>query len=417
MKTLILTIGSRGDVQPYVALGKGLQAAGHNVTICTGNLFQEMVEAHQLPFLPMDDEMIRLTETPEGKAMIEGGGSAFKAISLVKPMIARMVRDAWAAAQSVAPDVIIYHPKTLSGYHIGEKLGIPIILTMALPMYTPTRAFPLPITNFSLGGWFNRLTYQMVPMISAPYADVIGAFRQELGLPKRGRFLNETRLPDGRNTPTLYGISHHLIPRPADWADAVQASGYWFLAQSANWQPPDDLAIFLQAGPPPVYIGFGSMAGKHPDKLAAIAVAALQQAGQRGILATGWGGLQPGDLPDTIFQLKEAPHDWLFPQMAAVVHHGGAGTTAAGLRAGKATLICPFLGDQPFWGERMYQLGVGPKPIPQKKLTADNLAAALTSLVNDPSIQQKAASLGQKLRAEDGIGAAVTIVEKVGLGL
>ncbi len=131
MKILILTIGSRGDVQPYVALGKGLQAAGHDATICTGALFQEMVTAHQLPFLPMDDEMIRLTETPEGKAMIEGGGSAFKAVSLVKPMIARMVQDAWTAAQTVTPDAILYHPKTLGGYHIGEKLGKPIILTQA----------------------------------------------------------------------------------------------------------------------------------------------------------------------------------------------------------------------------------------------------------------------------------------------
>ncbi len=413
MKILILTIGSRGDVQPYVALGKGLQTAGHDVTICTGHLFEKIVTSHSLPFLPMDDEMIRLTETPEGKAMIEGGGAAFKAISLVKPMIARMVRDAWAAAQTVTPDVILYHPKTLSGYHIGEKLSKPIILTMALPMYTPTRAFPLPITNFTLGGWFNRLTYSMVPMISAPYADVIGAFRQELGLPKRGRFLNETRLPNGRTTPTLYGISHHLIPRPADWPEAVQAGGYWFLEQEAGWQPPADLTTFLQAGPPPVYIGFGSMAGKQPDKLAAIAIAALQKVGLRGLLATGWGGLQPGDLPDTIFQLKEAPHDWLFPQMAAVVHHGGAGTTAAGLRAGKPTLICPFVGDQPFWGERVHRLGVGPKGIPQKKLTVANLAAALTSLVNNPAWQQQAATLGQQLRAEDGVGTAVQFIEKV----
>ncbi len=253
----------------------------------------------------------------------------------------------------------------------------------------------------------------MVPMISAPYGDVIGAFRQELELPKRGRFLNETRLPNGRPTPTLYGISHHLIPRPADWPPEVQASGYWFLEQSGNWQPPDDLTAFLQAGPPPVYIGFGSMAGKHPDKLAAIAVAALQKNGLRGILATGWGGLQPGDLPETIFQLKESPHDWLFPQMAAVVHHGGAGTTAAGLRAGRPTLICPFLGDQPFWGEQVHRLGVGAKPIPQKKLTADNLAAALTTLVSDQMMQQQAAALGQKLRAEDGIGTAVQFIEKV----
>jgi len=169
----------------------------------------------------------------------------------------------------------------------------------------------------------------------------------------------------------------------------------------------------LQDGPPPVYVGFGSMAGTQPERLAGVAIGALQKAGQRGILATGWGGLKPGDLPHTIFKLESAPHDWLLPQMAAVVHHGGSGTTAAGLRAGKPGLICPFLGDQPFWGERVYRLGAGPKPIKQKKLTVETMATAVSQMVNTPAMQQRAAAIGARLRAEDGITNAIHFVEKI----
>jgi sterol 3beta-glucosyltransferase len=416
MNILILTIGSRGDVQPYVALGQGLQQAGHTVTLCTAPLFQEMVTAYGLTFAPMDDEMIRLTDSAEGRQMVEGGGNPLKAINLVKPMIRRMVGDAWRVAQEVQPDLILYHPKTLSGYHIAEALRKPLIMSLVLPLYTPTREFPLPLTAANLGGFFNRLSYKLVPLISAPYSGVINEFRQELGLKPRGKVLDETRLPNGRSTPTLYGYSAHVLPRPADWPETAVASGYWFLPPDPNWQPPAELLAFLEAGPPPVYIGFGSMAGTGAKRLADAAIQGLQQSGQRGILATGWGGLKPGDLPQSIFQLESAPHDWLFERVTAVVHHGGSGTTAAGLRAGKPSLICPFIADQPFWGERVYRLGAGPKPIRQKKLTAERLAAAITQMVGDEAMRGRAAAIGHALRAEDGIAQAVRFIERVGRG-
>lgn len=415
MKIMILTMGSRGDVQPCVALGKGLRAAGHIVSLATGEMFHELVTENGLSLMPIDDEMIRLTETPEGRQIVESG-SSLKAIALVKPMQKRMMADSWQAAQDFQPDLIIYHPKALAGYHLAEKLGIPAILSLVLPLYTPTAAFPIPMTGKNMGGWLNKQSYKMVSMIGAPYNDVINNFRQDLGLAKVGRFFNETTLPDGRSMPTLYGFSHHVVPRPDDWPDTAVASGYWFLDQTAVWQSPADLTAFLAAGPAPVYIGFGSMAGKYPGKLAHIAVQALQQTGQRGVLATGWGGLQPSHLPDTIFQLKQAPHDWLFPRMAAVVHHGGSGTTAAGLRAGRPTVICPFLGDQPFWGARVRDLGVGPAPIPQKKLTVENLAALIHQATSTTSMQEKAANLGAKLQAEDSIGQALQFISRVMAG-
>ncbi|MCB8988485.1 MAG: glycosyltransferase family 1 protein [Ardenticatenaceae bacterium] len=413
MKILILAIGSRGDVQPYVALGHGLQQMGHEVALCTGNLFQEMVTRYGLAYWLMDDEMIRLADSPEARQMIEGGGNPFKAINLVKPMIRRMAADIWQAAQAVRPDLILYHPKTLGGYHAAEALGVPVILSVVLPMYTPTAEFAVPLTTANLGGFLNRQTYKMVPLISAPYSSVINDFRQELGLKPRGKIINETRLPDGRPTPILYGHSHHVVPRPSDWPDTTQAAGYWFLPPDESWQPPADLEAFLQAGPPPVYVGFGSMAGTQPERLAATAVQALQQSGQRGLLATGWGGLKPGALPDTIFQLESAPHDWLFERVTAVVHHGGSGTTAAGLRAGKPSLICPFLGDQPFWGEQVHRLGAGPKPIRQKQLTVDKLAAAIADMTGNEVMRQRATAVGQALRREDSIANAAQFIAQV----
>jgi sterol 3beta-glucosyltransferase len=182
------------------------------------------------------------------------------------------------------------------------------------------------------------------------------------------------------------------------------------LDEPTAWQPPADLQDFLDAGDPPVYVGFGSMVGPDPRQITETIVAGLQKAGVRGILATGWGGLTTGDLPDTIFKLDQAPHSWLFPRMATVVHHGGAGTTAAGLRAGKPTLICPYFGDQPFWGQRIFALGVGPEPIHQKQLTVEGFTKSIITTTTDLTLQQKAATLGEKIRSEDGVANAISII-------
>ena len=154
------------------------------------------------------------------------------------------------------------------------------------------------------------------------------------------------------------------------------------------------------------------MAGRNPAKVTQLVVAALQKAGVRGLIATGWGGLKANDLPETIFKLEQAPHDWLFERVTAVVHHGGAGTTAAGLRAGKPTVICPFFGDQPFWGQRVALLGAGSAPIPQKKLTVENLAVAVQTAVNNAAMRQQAAALGHQIRQEDGVANAIAIIER-----
>jgi sterol 3beta-glucosyltransferase len=210
--------------------------------------------------------------------------------------------------------------------------------------------------------------------------------------------------------PTLYSYSSHVIPPPSDWDDrSAIATGYWFL--DTSFEPPPQLIDFLATGKPPVCIGFGSMTGQNPQTLAEMVSAALRQTKQRGILLTGWGGISNSDLPDDILHLEAVPHDWLFPKVAAVIHHGGAGTTAAGLRAGIPTIVIPFFGDQPFWGKRVEQLGVGTKPIPRKQLTVERLVAAIQTAVSNEMMRSRAASLGQKIRAENGVTQAVKVIE------
>ena len=205
-----------------------------------------------------------------------------------------------------------------------------------------------------------------------------------------------------------------MIPHPPDWADNINVTGYWFLEPDENWIPPQPLVDFLQAGPAPVYIGFGSMSHSKPEETTRFVLDALAATQQRGILLAGWGGMHTEDLPDTVFTVDAVPFSWFFPRMSAVVHHGGAGTTAAGLRAGMPSIVIPFFGDQPFWGRRVAQLGVGPSPIPLRKLNVDLLSQAIETALGDTAMRQRAAELGATIQAEDGIGNAISILEKIG---
>ncbi|WP_233583264.1 glycosyltransferase, partial [Corallococcus sp. CA053C] len=211
-----------------------------------------------------------------------------------------------------------------------------------------------------------------------------------------------------RRWPVVYGFSPAVVPPPPDWSDLIKVTGYWFLDEARTWVPPVGLLDFLNAGPAPVYVGFGSMGGFDAAETSRLVVQALN--GRRAVLAAGWGGLDRKALPENVHFVDSAPHDWLFPRMAAVVHHGGAGTTAAALRAGVPMAVVPFLGDQPFWGWRMEQLGVAPRPIPRKQLTAQNLATAIAA-TDSPGMRARAEHLGATIRSEDGVGQAVRIIE------
>ena len=413
MRILITTFGTRGDIQPFIALGRGLKAAGHDVAVCTPEGYKPFVAEHDLPYAFMDNELLRLSQLALGE--IEGFVDALRFARRMHPAIRRSMDDEWNAARAFGPDLIIYHPKCLGSYHIAEALQIPAVLSVPLPFYTPTTAFPVPfIPNARLGRWLNRFTYRLTALASAMYSGTVNDFRaRTLGQPSLGRFANVLMRSDGTPVPILYPYSPQVLPVPADFPPHVHVTGYWFLDGPPGWRPGEDLVRFLDDGPPPVYVGFGSMGGRGAAQRARVVIEALRVSGQRGLLASGWGGLKAARLPCTVFVVDAVPHDWLFPRMAAVVHHGGAGTTAAGLRAGRPTVTCPFLADQPFWGRVVYKRGVGPKPIPQKRLTVQSLSRAIRVAVHDVSMQKRAAELGEAIRAEDGVARAVDIITRL----
>jgi sterol 3beta-glucosyltransferase len=414
MRILITTFGTQGDIQPFIALAKGLQKAGHDAAICAPEAFQHDLERHHLHMLRMDNELLDLSQ----QLLDERSGGAGAKIRIARKIgsaVRHLMDDEWQAAQAFQPDLIIYHPKCLGSYHIAEKLDIPAVMSIPLPFYTPTNAFPVPFIGRDLGKTLNRLTYHLIPLSNAAYAGSVNDFRQKaLSLRPIGRFADLLKRGDGTPVPVLYPISPAVLPVPEDYPDHVHMTGYWFLDRDAAWQPSPELLEFLEAGTPPIYIGFGSMSATNTEKRTRQIIQAVQAAGQRAVLASGWSDLDQQRFPPEIFVLKSAPHDWLFPRVVAVVHHGGAGTTAAGLRAGKPTIICPFVGDQPFWGKRVHELGVGPKPIPQGRITADNLAAALIQTLQDNTMQTHAAALRERIALEDGVAFAIQTITAAG---
>ena len=410
MHITILTIGSRGDVQPFIALGQGLQRAGHKVKLATHANFESMTRNYGLDFSLIEGDVQANMLAESGQKMLDAGGNIFTFMrrygQMLAPMAERALVDSWAACQGT--DAIIAHGAAFWGYDIAQKLGVPFYLAGLQP-FSPNRDFPHPMMPpaLRLGGLVNQLTYLLMWQLFWQL------FRKPINQ-WRGNTLNlptweQNPFGDGRwqQVPILYGYSPTVIPKPRDWTEQLHVTGYWFLDSPPDFSPPPELVDFLEAGKPPVYIGFGSMTGRNPELMTEIALSALAKTKQRGILLTGWGGISNADLPDSVFKIDSIPHNWLFPQMAAIVHHGGAGTTAAALRAGVPNIVIPFIVDQPFWGHHVAQLGVGPKPIPKKKLTVERLAAAIRTAVEDQTMGQRAAVLGQKIRSEDGIGQAV----------
>ena len=424
MNVLIVTFGGLGDVLPYVALGKGLKARGHSVTLCTNSSFESFVTEHGLNYAYMNDGFTKLLKSNAGRDAIENLTSFFGGIKIIIKMAKQLgplqrltLNDAWDAAKTSKPDLIIFYPKASWAVHFAGKLSIPVIAAPLFPQFVPTSEFPsIGFPNWKLGGWYNKLTYNVVLKLS----NLIGGqyvreWRAANNLPPKSGGIDLLHNSVGERIPVLHGYSHHVAPVPADWPDVAQATGFWFLDQQDAWQAPSELEAFLDAGDPPVYVGFGSMAGRNPQRVTQIVIEALRAANVRGVIATGWGGLKVDALPDRILKLEYAPHDWLFPRMAAVVHHGGAGTTAAGIRAGCPTVVCPFFGDQTFWGRRVHELGVGTEPIPQNKLTVENLAAAIRESTFNPMLRKKAEALGERIRQEDGVAEAIVIVDRAAM--
>jgi sterol 3beta-glucosyltransferase len=414
VRIAIIAMGTRGDVQPYIALGKGLKAVGNVVRLITHQNFERLVTSHGLEFYPVKGNVQEVVESPEMLKLLEQGN--FLAINAYTATIVQDAAIDWAYDGLVACKGMDLLVAGVGGLYLtlslAEKLNIPFLQAYIFP-FTPTSAFPaivLPQSISRLGGTVNRLSHHLFRQImwqGFQKADQL-ARQQVLNLPP-APFWGSYNSLRFRQYPTLYGFSSSVIPQPSDWKN-TQVTGYWFLDEAADWIPPRALLDFLEGGTPPVYIGFGSMGSRKPKETADLVLAALDRTGQRGILLSGWGGLTQENLPDTVCIVDSVPHSWLFPRVAAVVHHGGAGTTAAGLRAGVPSIVIPFFGDQLFWGHRVEKLGVGTAPIPRKQLTVERLAQAIHRAVTDSVMLQSAVNLGAKIQVEDGIANAVGVI-------
>jgi sterol 3beta-glucosyltransferase len=417
MRIAIIALGSQGDVQPYVALGKGLKAADYEVRLLTHENFEELVTSHGLEFCPMQGNVQELIETPEMRELAEKGN--FITLTLRTAKESKQVAIRWAQAGLEAcrgMDLLIAGVGGLYlALAIAEKLEIPLLQAFVFP-FTPTKTFPgvlFPQSIHRFGSTVNWLSHQALRQIiwQGSRSGDTAARQQVLSLPPSPFFGPHQSLAL-HHYPTLYGFSSAVLAKPSDWQNTY-VTGYWFLDAVADWTPPADLEDFLHAGSPPVYIGFGSMGNRNPEETADLVLQALDKTGQRAILSAGWSGMRTENLPDNAFLVHSVPHAWLFPRVAAVVHHGGAGTTAAGLRAGIPTVIVPFFGDQGFWGQRVADLGVGTAPIPRKQLTVQRLVQAIQTVVGDRTMQRQAANLGEKIRSEDGVANAVAIIKKL----
>lgn len=414
MHITMVALGSRGDVQPMVALGQGLSRSGHQVRIASYAAFEEWVRRHGLEFARIEGDPRQALDDQAGQDWQESGRNFLRFSQGMRRLatyqdLEKSLADTIAACDGT--EAVLYTVLGAAGYHVAEKLGVPSIYLLLQPLSRSRFAPSIFMPALPLGGSYNRWTHRMVEQTAWRMVQPIYDRwrRNALGLqpmPKSGPF-------DGlyaARHPFVYGFSSLVVPPQPDWPAWHHTTGYWFLERDAGWTPPPEWVAFLEAGPPPVSIGFGSMSGPLARRLLALSVEAVQRSGLRAVLLGGWATAAREGMPDSILVLDSVPHDWLFPRVAAVVHHAGAGTTAAGLRAGKPTVAVPFMGDQPYWGRRVHALGVGPKPIQRSELTVGKLADALTRVTTDPAMRERAAALGEALRQEDGVANAVRII-------
>ena len=402
MKLTMATVGTRGDVQPFVVLGRALARHGFEVTIATHRDYESWIQREGMSFAPVGGSFKQLIESPEGRAWIESADSFFRYVKTTRrtfvPLLETWNRDMLAAAEDA--DAVAVHPFASIGAYVAEARNRPRVLLPLLPLAPSSRELEvvfaprLPRVGPSRQ-WATEFVHRGVWSLSLPGHQ---RAREQLGLPPF-RTKNPWNECLGPQFPVMNLWSEVLIPRPADYPPWCHIAGFMFDGPDA-YEPPPELAAFLEAGPPPVYVGFGSMTGRDPATLARIVIDAVGRLGVRALLATGWGAMAAEELPDTVFPLGPVPHSWLFPRVAAVIHHGGAGTTAAGLRAGRPTLVTAFFGDQPFFGWRVHQVGAGPRPILRAALTRDRLVQGIEELLGEDRYRSRAAELGQRLQSE-----------------
>jgi UDP:flavonoid glycosyltransferase YjiC (YdhE family) len=415
MHITILALGSHGDVLPFAVLGKGLREIGHQVRVATFESFRSMVETRGLELFHISGDAQALMGGRGGLALAESGVNVIKGLKGMLASFGALTGEYLCAFsdRTLWETDLVINQLPVFGDDLCEKLGVSTLNASVIPL-ARTREFPIPLLpQWSLGSAYNALSYRLAEQLAwQPFRVMINRWRRDvLGLGPKS-FWGNFGQRDAQ-TPVLAGFSEWVVPKPADWGEHIHVTGYWFPEADPAWQPSDALLHFLDAGSPPIFIGFGSMPIRDPERLTRLILAALHKTGQRGILSSGWGNFGDQDLPCTVFQVGYTPYSWLFPRTVGTVIHGGSGSTGAALRAGIPTLVVPFVMDQFFWGKRVAELGVGPEPIPFKQLNEEQLATAFDTMISNGEMQRRAAEVGEKIRAEDGVARAVELIEQV----
>jgi UDP:flavonoid glycosyltransferase YjiC (YdhE family) len=392
-RVLIVTAGSRGDVAPFTGLGRRLRHGGYEVALAAHDRFAGLVRDSGLEHRTLPGDPVELTRARTAAPTAADAQAVFAAFL---DELADGVLDAATGGTDIL--LTAFGPAPLSRAVAG-MLDIPSLGVYLAPG-VPTRQFAPP-------GWPGA--DHMTPAENLA-AGESAATRSAALYASALRRLHHDPSDLSHDWPICHGFSPAVVPKPADWPEHVLVTGYWWPAGPPEWAPPPRLVDFLAAGPPPVFIGFGSMTPGH-DHLQEHVEEAVKRAGTRAIIQSGWAGLTSSG--DDVLLIDEVPHDWLFPRMAAVVHHAGAGTTAAGLRAGVPAIAVPVLVDQPFWAARLHHLGVSPPPLPMPDLTADTLAEALRTCRSEPSYRDRATALAARIRAEDGAAAVLAVTSRL----
>lgn len=410
MKITMIAIGSTGDVRPYVILGRELKRRGHQIKIAAFAPFEEQVRSAGLDFFSVAGDVVDLMGhlMKPGVAGMSYLREAEKAIRKVAPVLLRDLMRAGEGAEAI----ICTFFGTMY-YSVAEKYHVPCIQTHYFPM-DPNPEMPISSSPFQhLGRGWNRLSYRIgYLLISLLEKRYLTDWRREHGLDLRSLRSKPDYSCNGHRIPAIYAVSPNLVPRPSCWDDKIHMSGFWWEPLPCDFTPAQEMLDFLNAGEKPVYIGFGSMVSGDMDATFRTVREAVEEAGIRAIIVSGWAGeLQPVNT-ERIYHTQFVPHDWLFPYVSAAVHHGGAGTTAAALRAGLPSLVVPFGGDQPFWGDRVHRAGCGPKPVPRDGMTASRLAAALRDLTGNAMYRENAVAMRNAMMKENGVETAADLIEK-----
>lgn len=402
-----------------MALGSGLTEAGCEVTIATHTTFKGLIENRGFTFAPLSVDPRAVM-----KSLARSGGSATGIMKgfrrVVEPALYRAANEAMEATEDA--EALLVSSAAFFGYDVADARDLPAAGVAMAPLVTHTRHFPSALMPaniglrdgglMGLGALYSRSTHLAASQLMwQPFRKAINRIRTELFSLPPYSFLGPLLSSRPQNDRLqLYAWSNELLPEPPDWDINRRVSGYWFLNSEEDWDPPEALAEFLESGPPPVCMGFGSSYIENAAHIADVFAETLANLGQRGILLSGWGELRSTRPHPNILEIEEAPYDWLLPRTRGFVHHGSTAVTHAALRAKIPSVTVPSYGDQLLWGHLLSRSGVAPPPIHRHNLSAERLARAVSKIIIDPRLSQRAAILGQKVEQEDGVAQAVDLL-------